>query len=49
MRDLADVVKSDDFVLDSEYLTTLLVVVPKALVQVQFRLEINDLLFSFFY
>ncbi|XP_051520462.1 V-type proton ATPase subunit C 1-A-like isoform X2 [Myxocyprinus asiaticus] len=28
-RSLADIVKQDDFVLDSEYLTTLLVVVPK--------------------
>lgn len=28
-RSLADIVKRDDFVLDSEYLTTLLVVVPK--------------------
>jgi len=30
-KDLADVVKKDDFVLGSEYLTTLLVVVPKSL------------------
>ncbi|XP_059828142.1 V-type proton ATPase subunit C 1-A isoform X2 [Hypanus sabinus] len=29
-RSLADIVKKDDFVIDSEYLTTLLVVVPKA-------------------
>ncbi|XP_072907362.1 V-type proton ATPase subunit C 1-A [Hemitrygon akajei] len=29
-RSLADIVKKDDFVMDSEYLTTLLVVVPKA-------------------
>ncbi|XP_055490816.1 V-type proton ATPase subunit C 1-A [Leucoraja erinacea] len=28
-RSLADIVKKDDFILDSEYLTTLLVVVPK--------------------
>lgn len=28
-RSLADIVKKDDFVLDSEYLITLLVVVPK--------------------
>uniref|UniRef100_A0A914VA14 V-type proton ATPase subunit C n=2 Tax=Plectus sambesii TaxID=2011161 RepID=A0A914VA14_9BILA len=30
-RDLYDIVKADDFVLNSEYITTLLVVVPKAL------------------
>ncbi|XP_062911612.1 V-type proton ATPase subunit C 1-A [Mobula hypostoma] len=29
-RSLADIVKKDDFVMDSDYLTTLLVVVPKA-------------------
>ncbi|CAB3365588.1 Hypothetical predicted protein [Cloeon dipterum] len=29
-RNLADLVKKDDFILDSEYLTTLLVVVPRA-------------------
>ena len=28
-RDLYDVVKAEDFVLNSEYITTLLVVVPK--------------------
>lgn len=28
-RSLADIVKKDDFVLDSEYLVTMLVVVPK--------------------
>lgn len=28
-RSLAEIVKKDDFVLDSEYLVTLLVVVPK--------------------
>lgn len=32
VRDLSDVVKADDFILDSEYLTTLVVVVPKSLV-----------------
>jgi len=31
-KDLADVVKADDFILDSEYMITLLVVVPKSLV-----------------
>lgn len=29
-KDLADLVKADDFVLESEYLQTLLVVVPKS-------------------
>jgi len=28
-RNLADLVRKEDFILDSEYLTTLLVVVPK--------------------
>lgn len=28
-KDLADIVKKEDFVLDSEYLQTMLVVVPK--------------------
>nr|ABO61291.1 vacuolar ATPase subunit C [Lutzomyia longipalpis] len=32
-RNLADIVKREHFILDSEYLTTLLVIVPKALVQ----------------
>uniref|UniRef100_U5EWK4 V-type proton ATPase subunit C n=1 Tax=Corethrella appendiculata TaxID=1370023 RepID=U5EWK4_9DIPT len=32
-RNLADLVKKEHFILDSEYLTTLLVIVPKAIVQ----------------
>jgi len=32
-RNIADIVKKEDFVLDSEYLTTLLVVVPKAILR----------------
>ncbi|XP_059615667.1 V-type proton ATPase subunit C isoform X2 [Phlebotomus argentipes] len=32
-RNLADIVKREHFILDSEYLTTLLVIVPKAMVQ----------------
>lgn len=34
-RSLAEIVKKDDFVLDSEYLVTLLVVVPKYVFSLQ--------------
>lgn len=41
-RSLADIVKKDDFVLDSEYLITLLVVVPKWVSYVLIDFVLNE-------